>query len=109
MCMHAWKLPCLCACTYVCSYIYRKTINCCDITDLLKLPEACQPKMTTQRITMLPKHISGEEIIQFLEEKINKTLQEEEEKGNAKYVDCKQGIRAHYPNTDQELGFGSSL
>ena len=44
-----------------------------DITnqskDVLKLPEPRQPKMTTQGTTMIPKHISREEIIRFLEKK----------------------------------------
>ena len=54
-----------------------------QLKDVLKLPEPRQPKMTTRGTTMLPKHISGEEMIRFLEEKRNKKLQEEEEKSNA--------------------------
>ena len=55
-----------------------------QLKDVLKLPEPRQPKMTTRGTTMLPKHISGEELIRFLEEKRNKKLQEEEEKKQRK-------------------------
>ena len=59
-----------------------------ELKDVLKLPEPRQPKMTTRGTTMLPKHISGEEMIRFLEEKRNKKLQEEEE--NQRKLDGEQ-------------------
>ena len=39
------------------------------VSDLLKLPEPKQTKSVTKGTTMLPKHSSSQEMIQFLEEK----------------------------------------
>ena len=61
-----------------------------QLKDVLELPEPRQPKMTTRGTTLLPKHISGEEMIRFLiiEEKRNKKLQEEEK--NQRKLDKEQ-------------------
>ena len=61
----------------------------CDITnaivsDLLKLPEPKQTKRVTRGTTMLPKHLSSQEMIQLLEEKKENKLKSKKEKGNAK-------------------------
>ena len=61
----------------------------CDITntivsDLLKLPEPKQTKRATRGTTMLPKHLSSQEMIQLLEEKKENKLKEEERKRQRK-------------------------
>ena len=54
------------------------------VSDLLKLREPKQTKSVTKGTTMLPKHSSSQEMIQFLEEKREKKLKDEDGKGNAK-------------------------
>ena len=54
------------------------------VSDLLKLPEPKQTKRVTRRTTMLPKHLSSQEMIQLLEEKRENKLKEEEGKRQRK-------------------------
>ena len=54
------------------------------VSDLLKLPEPKQTKRVTRGTTMLPKHLSSQEMIQLLEEKRENKLKEEEGKRQRK-------------------------
>ena len=54
------------------------------VSELLKIPECRAPRKTTRGTAHIPKHLSGKEMIQLLEEKKTKKLQEIAEKEKRK-------------------------